>query len=84
MSRFYVSAQGSRGGTTRQGTSDSGIESHTRGWNLGVLVRGYVNSDGEDEFTVYVTSGSNGRKPNRLAFTIGVHGVEPGPAIQVE
>lgn len=58
MAQFYAEIQGRTGRTTRVGTKDSGIWSHTRGWNLGVEVQGRVNADGEDEFTVRLTSGS--------------------------
>lgn len=59
MSRFYASIQGNRGEATRQGTEESGIVGHIRGWDAGIRVHGYVNGEGEDEFDVWVTFGSN-------------------------
>lgn len=70
MSRFYVSAHGSRGEATRQGTANSGIDAHPRGWSLGVSVHGHAvhgNDDkgrfgdtGRDAFDASITGGSNG------------------------
>lgn len=60
MARFYVNVQGNRGPASRMGTENSGIFSHTRGWEVGILVNGTVNANGEDEFDVYLTGGSNG------------------------
>ena len=60
MSRFYASIKGSRGEATRQGGEKSGILGHIRGWDFGVEVVGYVNSKGQDEFSINLTGGSNG------------------------
>ena len=59
MSHFYSDIQGSRGGTTRCGTKNSGISGHIRGWGAGVRVVGNSRGD-NDEFLVYKTGGSNG------------------------
>lgn len=59
MSRFYISARGSRGEVTRTGQPSSGVHAHVRGWDCGVIVDGFVNADGEDCFEVYLTGGSN-------------------------
>jgi hypothetical protein len=59
MSRFYVSAQGARGETTRTGTPNSGIVAHVRGWDIGIPVHGW-DDNGVDVFGVYRTGGSNG------------------------
>lgn len=66
MSRFYANIQGNRGQATRQGTKNSGIRGHVRGWNVGISVVGQVNENGDDIFTVFLTSGSNGSKPEKL------------------
>jgi hypothetical protein len=65
MARFYVNAYGARGETTRTGTPGSGIYAHSRGWNVGVEVRGYVQ-DGCDTFDIYATSGSTGGESTLL------------------
>ena len=70
MSRFYASIGGNRGEAIQQGTPKSGIHGHIHGWDLGVKIRGYAVDDGEDQFDVYVTSGSNGRMNSRLLATI--------------
>lgn len=59
MSRFYGSIQGNRGEATRQGSKDSGITGHIRGWNVGARVECYVNAEGKDCVCVYKTGGSN-------------------------
>ena len=66
MSRFYASIQGSRGEATRQGTIESGIVGHIRGWGIGAKVVCLVNADGQDEVRVYKTGGSNGHTGTEL------------------
>ena len=65
MSRYYASVRGGKGEATRQGHERSGIESHTRGWTVGVKVRGYAEGTA-DEFAIYATSGSSGAGNDRL------------------
>lgn len=70
MSRFYASIEGSAGEATRQGTANSGIRGHVRGWDSGVRVYGRTDAEGRDTFDVYATSGSNGHGSDRLLGTI--------------
>lgn len=68
MSHFYGSMQGNRGAATRQGSKNSGIEAHVRGWNVGVSVD--CQHDTIDRCRVYATGmyatgGSNIRCPLR-------------------
>lgn len=60
MARFRVDAQGDRGKTSRQGSKNSGIWSHTRGWHTGVFVTCHVDEEGYDECEVYESAGSAG------------------------
>ena len=61
MSHFYGNMQGSRGETTRCGTKHSGHACHIRGWDSGIRVYAHYNeTTGKDEFSVYMTAGSNG------------------------
>ena len=66
MSRFYAEIKGNRGRATRQGFEKSGIFSHTRGWNVGIMAFGFVNDDGNDEFKILLSSGSRGAKKERV------------------
>lgn len=59
MSRFYSIIKGSNGEATRITRAKSGIKGHIRGWNVGVEVVGKENENGQDEFFVYATGGSN-------------------------
>jgi len=59
MSRFYASIQGNRGAATRQGTSQSGVFGHLRGWHVGVRVNMVDDEEGRDVGYIYLTSGSN-------------------------
>ena len=70
MSRFYAEIKGNRGKASRCGFKDSGMWSHTRGWNRGVEVRGYVDQDGNDCFNIYVTGGSGGGAPRKHIATV--------------
>lgn len=58
MSRFYASVKGSRGETTRQGSKESGMRGHIRGWNIGVDVCCYTEK-GKDHIVVSKTGGSH-------------------------
>ena len=67
MSRFYGSIEGSaRTEATRQGNAKSGIFGHIRGRDIGASVTMRVNSDGEDEVRVLLTSGSSGYESSIL------------------
>ena len=59
MSRLYGSmeADASRTEATRRAHRE--ISAHVRGWDTGVEVRAFVDSDGRDSFLVYRTGGSN-------------------------
>ena len=81
MSRFYASIRGSaRTEATRQGGKDSGIISHTRGWDVGVKVSGRIievgSEDLGDKFSIYATAGSNGAYSDRYlgVVTLGKGG----------
>ena len=65
MSRFYGSLKGSaRTSATRQGTANTGITGHVRGWDIGVEVEAR-DEDGQDVFSIFKTLGSNGSRHDR-------------------
>jgi len=67
MAHFYASIKGNRGEASRMGSAVSGIHGHLRGWDFGVNVDMYVDSEtGEDTARVYLTSGSNGYCASKL------------------
>ena len=67
MAHFYGTVTGqARTTASRLGSKSSGIEAHPRGWDVGVLVRGEVDADGNDRFYVYATGGSNGNANPKL------------------
>jgi len=74
MSHFYASIQGDKGEATRCGSKDSGSNSHTRGWNLGVAIEGYHHS-GEDFFQITITSGSTDKYES---YNIGLISLDDG------
>jgi hypothetical protein len=72
MSKFYGSIEGSAKTTaTRCGTKNSGIESHTRGWDQGVRVSGWDDAIGRstcecvERFDIYLTGGSSGKSNDK-------------------
>jgi hypothetical protein len=69
MAHFYGSMDGSaRTTATRCGTKSSGITAHIRGWDNGVEISGYHDTDtGNDVFIIRMTGGSN-RKSVRNAY----------------
>ena len=76
--RFYASIQGNRGEATRMGGKESGIRGHIRGWEVGARVYAYVNGKGEDEVRIYLTSGSNSRKVDKLIGTYSAKDLDNG------
>ena len=67
MSRFYGDLKGSRGEATRQGTPNSGIEGHLRGWNTGARVIVDTSPEnGKDRVRVFRTGGSSAQSPIEL------------------
>ncbi len=83
MSHFYVSAQGARGPVTRTGTKSSGIDAHVRGWDSGVKVLASVDSEGNDSFDVYRTSGSNGGLSDEYIGCVTLAGFVPSANTEV-
>ena len=67
MARFYGEVRGTRGTTSRLGTS--GLWSHVRGWNVGVEVVCIGREDG-DVIEVYETGGSHDPRQKRLVATL--------------
>ena len=62
MSRLYASIDSDSRKTQVTSRGHRHIESHTRGWNLGVQVIGSpdVHDEQADAFYIYATSGSTG------------------------
>lgn len=61
MSQYYAEIQGSRGRASRQGTKQSGMWSHTRGWHIGCEVYCYYSDvDEDDRVRIFLTGGSAG------------------------
>ncbi len=78
MSRFYAEIKGNRGGASRMGTPDSGMWSHTRGWDLGAEVIMDTTPEDNDVLLVYITSGSKGSKAKQLLCR-----VEEGKPVEI-
>ena len=72
MAHFYASIQGGRGEATRTGTKASGIGGHIRGWNVGVKVESMSDSGQGDEIAVFITTGSNRTRADRLVGQVRV------------
>ena len=71
MAQFKADVQGQAGVSGRIGSKNSGIWSHTRGWNAGIEVRGYYDAtEDRDCFEVWTTSGSTGRGQKRMIGTL--------------
>ena len=79
MSRFYAEIKGNRGKASRQGFTESGMWSHTRGWNRGVQVICHVDSDDNDVMDIIVTGGSTGARHNKLIAVVTDDKVEYMP-----
>lgn len=62
MARFYGTMGGGRGTVSRTGTTNSGLQAHVRGWDVGVMISIRDERDG-DAIRIYTTGGSNGSAP---------------------
>ena len=64
MARFYGEIQGkAKTRATREGTEQSGMWAHIRGWNIGVYIKCEVDEQtGKDIIYVYKTGGTNNPK----------------------
>lgn len=60
MSALYGTITGDASRTDASRRGHRNIGGHVRGWNCGVEVAGYLDSDGHERFEVYLTSGSSG------------------------
>lgn len=70
MAQFRAIIRGTRGEASRLGSKNSGITAHVDGWHSGVTVRGMVDADGQDVFTVYATGGSTGARGSTIIANI--------------
>lgn len=59
MAHFYGGVHGNRGQATRLGTAGSGMNTFAQGWDLGATVRVFVDKDGKDRVSVWLTGGTN-------------------------
>jgi hypothetical protein len=55
MSHFYGTLKGNKGGTSRCGSKNSGMETYTASWAGAVRVMAYVHENGEDWVRVELT-----------------------------
>lgn len=62
MSRFY----GSMGAGGNESTRCTGLSAHVRGWQLGASARMSCTEDGEDQVSIFLTSGSAGHSGDQL------------------
>jgi len=71
MARFYGTIQGrAESQASREGSTDSGLTAHVRGWDLGIRV--YCHYDAttdEDVIEAYETAGSNGDYDGKLVYS---------------
>lgn len=74
MARFYATVSGRGENTaTKTGTTDSGINAHIRGWDVGIKVEGDARSE-DDRFEAYITAGSNGGMAYGPVFIVHTQG----------
>ena len=71
MARFYGEIQGkAKTRATREGTEQSGMWAHIRGWNIGVYIECEVDEQGKDTIRVYKTYGSNNPYDCKIITTL--------------
>lgn len=57
--RFAATASAEASITDASRFGNNHVSTHCRGWNIGVSVHAFVDSDGNDCFTLWTTGGSN-------------------------
>lgn len=61
MAQYMGTVQGNRGGASRLGSKNSGMDATARGWNIGGSVWvSYNEKEDRDEVTITLDGGSNG------------------------
>ena len=71
MAQFIGTLIGQRNTrVTRLGSKKSGIVAKAEGWNSGIKVYAQTDINGNDEFHVYETGGSNQSKQDEFLLTI--------------
>jgi len=73
MSRLYASIDSDARKTQATSRGHKHIDSHTRGWDLGVRVVASLEDSGREVFEVYATSGSNGGTSDDLIGRVAMH-----------
>jgi hypothetical protein len=67
MSRFFTTAVNGRGNTVRIGGRNKNAgQIHLRGWDAGVKVVPLPGPQGQDDFMVYMTTGSHATGGDKL------------------
>ncbi len=66
VAQYRAVIKGTRGEASRLGHKKSGIWADINAWNIGVRVCGRFDAARGDEFTVYLTGGSNRKCESKL------------------
>lgn len=78
MAHFRGTLQGNRGETSRLGSKASGLEATLNGWNFGVRVSLFVDTNGNDAVHIALTSGSDFRGAYKAIGCFNVSHLEEG------
>jgi len=76
MAQFRGVMQGRKGLVSRLGSKRSGLSAKLNGWNMGVKVElDYDDEKKQDRASIYLTSGSNGKKNPIFLASISQDGI---------
>ena len=67
-----ISAESSTTTVSRYGNNH--VTGHVRGWNQGILVHAFVDSEGNEHFEVWTTGGSNDTSKRKMLGTLSADG----------
>ncbi len=71
MSRFYGDLSGqAKTVATRRGNTNSGVEAHVRGWDIGVRIEAESDRQDRDTIRLTLTGGSNGNLSGETLLVI--------------
>lgn len=77
MAHFRGTMQGNRGEVSRLGSPASGLQASVNGWGAGIRVEANVNMKGQDEFLIFMTTGSSPHGFTRHIATVTEIDSEP-------
>lgn len=72
--RFASTSAAESAATTNSRYGSNHVTAHCRGWDVGVYVHAYIDDNGNDQFDIWTTGGSNDTQTKKLIATVYADG----------